>query len=82
MAKKETPKQVTDFAFGKENYLLMLVGIVVIFIGFLLMTGGGGEDPAVWNAEVFSTRRITIAPLMVVAGFVIEVFAIVRKPKD
>lgn len=82
MAKKEAPKPVSDFAFGKENYILMIVGVVVIFIGFLLMIGGGSDDPAVWNEEIFSTRRITVAPLMVVAGFIIEVFAIIRRPKD
>lgn len=82
MAKKEIQKPVTDFAFGKENYILMIVGIIVIFIGFLLMAGGGSEDVGNWNEEIFSTRRITVAPLMVVAGFVIEVFAIIRRPKD
>ncbi|MFM8432867.1 MAG: DUF3098 domain-containing protein [Bacteroidota bacterium] len=82
MAKKELPKPANDFAFGKENYILMIVGIVVIFIGFLLMAGGGSEKPGEWNPEIFSARRITVAPLMVVAGFIIEVFAIIRRPKD
>jgi uncharacterized membrane protein len=82
MAKKEAPKPVIDFAFGRENYVLMLIGIAIIFIGFLLMTGGGDKDPSIWDPSVFSTRRITVAPLLVVAGFVIEVFAIVRRPKD
>ena len=83
MAKKELPKPVDDFAFGKENYILMIIGIVCILTGFLLMSGGGNEDPSVWNEkEIFSTRRITVAPLMVVLGFVIEVFAIIRRPKD
>ncbi|MFM2207981.1 MAG: hypothetical protein RL213_1956 [Bacteroidota bacterium] len=81
MAKKEV-KPVFDFAFGKENYILMLVGVAVIFLGFILMTGGGSDDPTVWDSSVFSTRRVTVAPLLVIAGFVIEVFAIVRKPKD
>lgn len=81
MAKKEV-KPVFDFAFGKENYILMLVGLAVIVTGFILMTGGGSDDPNVWDPSVFSTRRITVAPLMVIIGFVIEIFAIVRKPKD
>jgi len=81
MAKKDI-KPVFDFAFGKENYILMLIGVAVIFLGFVLMTGGGTDDPAVWNPEVFSARRVTVAPLLVVLGFVIEVFAVIRKPKD
>jgi uncharacterized membrane protein len=81
MAKKET-KPAFDFSFGKENYLLMIVGIAVIFLGFILMAGGGSENPAEFDESVFSTRRITVAPLLVVLGFVIEVFAIIRKPKD
>lgn len=81
MAKKEI-KPVFDFPFGKENYILMLVGVAFIFVGFLLMTGGGNDDPTAWDPSVFSARRITVAPLLVVIGFVIEVFAITRKPKD
>lgn len=82
MAKKEAPKPIVDFPFGKENYMLMLTGIAVIFIGFFLMTGGGSDDPSVWNPEIFNFRRITLAPLLVVIGFVIEVFAIIKKSKD
>lgn len=81
MAKKET-KSTIDFPFGRENYVLMLIGIVVIFIGFALMAGGGSDDPAVWNPEIFSARRITVAPLVVMIGFVIEVVAIVKKSKE
>lgn len=81
MAKKET-KSTIDFPFGRENYVLMLIGIVVIFIGFALMAGGGFDDPAVWNPEIFSARRITVAPIVVMIGFVIEVVAIVKKSKE
>lgn len=81
MAKKES-KPVIDFAFGKINYTLMLAGLAVIFLGFLLMSGGGSNDPAVWNPDIFSFRRITLAPIVVIAGFVIEVFAVVIKAKD
>ncbi|HPD53684.1 MAG: DUF3098 domain-containing protein [Bacteroidota bacterium] len=81
MAKKET-KSTIDFPFGRENYVLMLIGIVVIFIGFALMAGGGSDDPAVWNPEIFSARRITVAPIVVMIGFVIEVVAIVKKSKE
>lgn len=72
----------TDFAFGKENYILLLVGLGFIVVGFILMAGGGSEDPNVFNEEIFSTRRITVAPIVVLTGFIIEIFAIMRKPKD
>jgi len=81
MAKKEI-KQVVDFPFGRENYMLMLIGIGLIFLGFVLMSGGGSEDPAIWDPAVLSPRRITVAPILVIAGFVVEVFAIVKKSKD
>lgn len=69
------------FALGKENYKLMIIGVVVIIIGFLLMIGGGSEDPKVFNPEVFSFRRITLAPVVVLAGFLFEIYAIMKKPK-
>ena len=81
MAKKEI-KHVNDFAFGKENYRLMLIGIALIIIGFILMSGGGSKDPNVFNPDIFSFRRITLAPIVVMAGFVIEIFAILKKSKD
>ncbi len=81
MAKKEL-KQVVDFPFGRENYVLMLIGIGLIFLGFACMVGGGNEDPAVWNPSIFSPMRITVAPILVIAGFIVEVFAIIKKAKD
>ena len=81
MAKKEV-KQVNDFAFGKENYILMLIGIGCIFLGFLLMSGGGSKDPNVFNPDIFSFRRITLAPIVVLIGFVIEIYAILKKSKE
>jgi hypothetical protein len=71
-----------DFAFGKENYKLLLIGLVLILVGFLLMIGGGSEDPNVFNDNIFNFRRLTLAPILVLAGFVVEVFAIMKKPKD
>lgn len=69
--------------FGKENYMLMLGGLIVLAIGFFLMAGGKSADPAVFNDnDVYSTTRITIAPMLIIAGFVIEIFAIMRKPKE
>jgi hypothetical protein len=68
--------------FGKQNLLWMLIGAVVIVLGFLLMAGGKSEDPTVFNeAEVYSTTRITIAPLLIVAGLIIEIYAIMKKDK-
>ncbi|MFI5220556.1 MAG: DUF3098 domain-containing protein [Bacteroidia bacterium] len=72
----------TDFAFGKINYTLMLTGIGLIIIGFMLMAGGGSDDPKVFNPEIFSFRRITLAPLVVMSGFVLNIYAIVKKAKD
>jgi hypothetical protein len=73
---------VGEFAFGKENYRLMLIGLAFIAIGFLLMIGGGSTDPSKFNPEIFSFRRITLAPILILAGYVIEVFAIMKRPKD
>jgi hypothetical protein len=68
--------------FGKQNLLWMLIGAVVIVLGFLLMAGGKSTDPNVFNeAEVYSTTRVTIAPLLIVAGLVIEIYAIMKKDK-
>jgi hypothetical protein len=71
-----------QFAFGKENYIITIIGLVFIFGGFFLMTGGASEDPAVFNEEVFSTRRITVAPLVVLLGFAIEIIGIMYRPKS
>jgi len=77
-----TIARVGEFAFGKENYRLMLIGLALIVIGFLLMIGGGSEDPNQFNPEIFSFRRITLAPVLILAGYVVEIFAIMKKPKD
>jgi hypothetical protein len=73
---------IGEFAFGKENYRLMLIGLAFIVVGFLLMIGGGSADPTKFNPEVFSFRRITLAPILILAGYVIEIFAIMKRPKD
>jgi hypothetical protein len=80
--KKETLKK-EGLAISKENYKLLIVGLVIVIIGFLLMAGGGSKDPNVFNEkEIFSARRIIIAPLVVVFGFVFEIWAIMKKPKS
>lgn len=79
--------QRENFYFGKENYKWMLIGLALIAAGFLLMMGGdantvdGKFDPNSWNEGIFSIRRIRIAPLLVVAGFAVEVYAILKRNK-
>ncbi|MEY4629404.1 MAG: hypothetical protein RLZZ595_1730 [Bacteroidota bacterium] len=68
--------------FAKQNLLWMLIGLVIIVLGFVLMAGGKGDDPNVFNeSEVYSTTRITIAPLLIVIGLVVEIYAIMKKGK-
>ena len=74
--KKERRKMV----FGKKNYQLMLLGLTFITIGFFLMSGGGSEDPNIFNDEIYNFRRIRVAPILVVFGFIIEVYAIMKNP--
>lgn len=64
-----------------ENYILLIIGFAIIMIGFLLMMGGKSDDPNVFNPEIFSFRRITLAPIVVLFGFVFEIWAIMKKPK-
>lgn len=77
----------SGFYFGRENYKWMLIGLALILLGFLLMMGAdantvdGKYDPNAWNDSIFSTRRIRIAPLLVVAGFAVEVYAILKRNK-
>lgn len=66
---------------SRKNYIMMLIGLGLIIVGFLLMAGGGSDDPAVFNYDMFSWRRITLAPIVVIAGFAFEVFAILKRFK-
>lgn len=80
--KKTEVKPKADFALGKENYYLLIIGFIIIIIGFLLMAGGKSENPNVFNKdEIFSFRRITLAPMIVLFGFIFEIYAIMKKPK-
>lgn len=85
MTKKEQKQQVDNpqsrFPLGKENYKLMLVGLVIIIVGFILMIGGGSDDPNVFSEKIFSFRRITLAPMIVLFGFIFQIYAIMKKPK-
>ena len=66
--------------FGKKNYLIMGIGLAVIAIGFILMSGGGSDNPAVFDASIFNFRRIHLAPALVLIGFAIEIYAILVNP--
>ncbi|MCH7657059.1 MAG: DUF3098 domain-containing protein [Bacteroidetes bacterium] len=72
----------SGFALGRENYILLIIGLVIIITGFLLMIGGKAENPDEFHPEeIFSFRRITLAPIIVLFGFVFEIWAIMKKPK-
>ena len=79
MASNNQNKQVL---FTKENYILMAIGLVIAAVGFFLMAGGKSADPKIFDPkEVYSTTRITVAPILIVLGFIIEIVAIMKKPK-
>lgn len=83
MAKKKEEVSRPEFALGKENYKLLIIGFAIIVLGFLLMIGGKTSDPNIFNGkEVFSFRRITLAPIVVMIGFIFEIYAIMKKPKE
>ena len=70
------------FLFSKENYMIMLGGVVVILLGFALMSGAANDNPAIFpKEEIYSFRRITLAPVVVMIGFLIEIYAILKRPK-
>lgn len=69
--------------FGKSNFIWMGIGLVIILVGFLLMAGGKSQNPNIFaENEVYSFRRITLAPILIIAGFVVEVYAIMKKSND
>ena len=78
----EKNKNQLGFALGKQNLILMAIGFVIILLGFFLMAGGKSEDPSVFNPELFNFRRITLAPVLVLLGFVFEIYAILKRPKE
>lgn len=79
--KTKEPIKKSEFLFGKRNYTIMLIGILFIAIGFILMAGGGSDNPEVFNEEIYNFRRIRLAPTLVLIGFAIEIYAILAKPK-
>ena len=70
-----------ELLFGKKNYVIMLIGLIFIAIGFIFMSGGGSENPAVFNEEIYNWQRIRLAPTLVIIGLGIEIYAILANPK-
>ncbi len=83
MRKDQSKNNETDsqFLFGKKNYIIMIIGIIFIAVGFILMAGGGSDDPNVFNDEIYNFQRIRLAPTLILIGFAIEIYAIFASPK-
>lgn len=69
------------FALPKKNITLILIGLAILILGYVLLSGGGSDDPNVFNYDMFSFRRLVIAPIVILAGFGFEIYAIMKKPK-
>lgn len=82
MGTKNENRDKLNFALGPENYKLLAIGFAIIVAGFILMLGGKSDDPNVFSEDIFSFRRITLAPIVVLAGFIFEIWAIMKKPKN
>lgn len=78
--RKEEAKNTALFIFEQKNYKFMLIGAAFIALGFILMAGGGSDDPNVFNPEIYSWRRIRLAPALILIGFGFEVYAILLNP--
>jgi len=68
-----------DFVFKKKNYILLISGLVLILLGIFLMIGGESVDPTKFSEEIFNFQRLTLAPILIVSGFVLEIFAVMLK---
>ena len=69
------------FALPKKNFVLILIGLGIMILGYILLSGGGSGDPNVFNYDMFSFRRLVLAPVVILAGFGFEIYAIMKKPK-
>lgn len=82
---KDQPVQTEEkskFVLGKMNYILLAAGFLILVIGYFLLSGGASEDPNVFNPEIFNFRRITLAPIVLIIGFAVEIFAIMWRPRS
>ncbi len=82
MSEKKTSQDKNTFAFGKVNFKIMFVGLAILIVGYILMVGGGSEDPNVFSDELFSFRRITLAPIVLLFGYGVVFYAILKKHED
>lgn len=80
--KNEKEKEPVTVVFGRTNYILVAVGIVLLALGYILLSGGGSDDPNVFNPAMFNGRRLFVAPLLIMAGLVAEIVAIMYKGKN
>ena len=82
---KENKKTIENIQkpmiFGRKNYQFLFIGLALIALGFILMAGGGSDDPNVWNPEIFGFRRIRLAPMIILLGLAVEIYAIMSNPK-
>ena len=85
MAKKDVKineKEQKPMPFGRDNYKWVLIGLAFLLVGFLLMIGGGSDNPDVFNEGMFSFRRLTLSPILILIGFGIQFYAIMKRPKN
>ena len=80
--KEDENKNSFTFVFGQRNYIILIIGLVVLALGYILLTGGGSDDPNVFNPAMFNARRMYVAPILIMAGFIIDIVAIMIKPKN
>ena len=78
---KRKDESKSEFIFGKKNYKFLFIGLAFIVVGFILMSGGGSDDPNVFDESIYNWRRIRLAPTLVLIGFGIQVYAILLNPK-
>jgi hypothetical protein len=78
---KDENIQKPAFVFGKKNYIFMVIGIVFIAVGFIFMSGGGSDNPAIFNKEIYNWQRIRLAPTLVIIGLGVEIYAILVTPE-
>lgn len=79
--RQDTAGNKKQFVFERKNYMFMFIGLAIIALGFMLMSGGGSDDPQVFNPDIYNFRRIRLAPTLVLIGFGVEIYAILLNPK-